>query len=203
MARITDYATLVTATTDYLARSDLSGYVPNFLQNAESKIYKSLRLRTMETALSVTISSGVAAVPSDYLELKFANVSVSPVVSLERTTAEYIYAQYPVRSGAEIPKFIARQGDSFIFGPYPGDYTITGIYYKLLTSLSSSNTSNWFITNAPEVLLYAACLEAQPFLVNDKRLPVWQQMLSESIETVRRAEYGEDWSGSNLAVKVG
>lgn len=203
MALITNYATLSTAVTDYLARSDLSGFVPNFIQNCESKVYKTLRLRTMETALSVTIAAGVAPVPADYLELKFANVSTVPVKSLERSTPEYIYAKYPVRSTAEIPVLIAREGDNFIFGPSPGNYTITGIYYKLLPSLSASNTSNWFITNAPELLLYGALLEAQPFLMNDKRLPVWQQMFGESMETVRRAEWGEDWSGSSLSVKAG
>jgi hypothetical protein len=203
MALITDYDTLKTAVGDYLARSDLSGFIPNFLQNGENKLYRHLRIRAMETSLSGTIGSGVLAVPSDYLELKFANVTTSPYVSLERTTPEFIYARYPVRSGAEIPKYIARQGDNFIFGPYPGDYSISGIYYKRLTSLSSVSTTNWFTTYAPEVLLYAALLEAQPFLMNDKRIPVWQAALAEAIDTVNMAERGENHSGSTLAVQAG
>lgn len=203
MALITDHATLTTAVGDYLARSDLSGFIPNFIQNGENKLYRRLRLRAMEETLSGTISSGTLAVPSDYRELKFANITTSPYVSLERKTAEWIYATYPVRSGAEIPKYIGRQGDTFIFGPYPGDYTISGIYYKRLTALSASNTTNWFTTYAPELLLYAALLEAQPFLMNDKRIPVWQSALADAIATVEEEEKFEQHSGSNLAVRPG
>lgn len=158
----------------------------------------------MEAALSVTISSGVAAVPSDYLDLKFANVSITPVVSLERVTSEYIYAAFPVRSGAGIPRYIARSGDSFIFGPYPGDYTITGLYYKRLTSLNStSNTTNWFTTNAPELLLYGALLEATPFLQDDARLATWGLFYKDAADSVMGSERQERWSGSTLAVKPG
>lgn len=203
MALIIDYSTLKTAVEDYLARNDLSSYVPNFIQNCEGKIYRKLRIRAMETALSGSISSGVLAVPTDYLALKFANIATSPYLSLERTTPEYIYAKYPVRSGAELPKYIAREAANFIFGPYPGDYSISGIYYKRLASLSDSNTTNWFTTYAPDLLLYGALLEAQPFLMNDKRIAVWQQFYGDAYSTVEDEENMEGRSGSNLSVKVG
>lgn len=203
MARITDYATLVTAIGDYLARSDLSGYIPNFLQNVEAKIYRSLRLRAQETALSGTIASGVLALPADYLELKHAYIDGSPITFLERSTPETIYKQFPVRSASGTPRLIATEGDNFIFGPYPDDtYSISGIYYKQLTSLSASNTTNWFTTNAPDVLLYGALLEAQPFLMNDKRIPTWMQFYQEALETVNRQERRQKYSGSTLAIRT-
>ena len=70
MAVITNYATLQTAIGDYLARDDLSGWIPNFIQNAENKLRRTLNLRNEETALSVSISSGVAAVPSAFKALR-------------------------------------------------------------------------------------------------------------------------------------
>jgi hypothetical protein len=205
MALITDYATLVTTITDYLARSDLSSYVPNFLQNCQGKIYRSLRLRAMETALSGTITGGVLAVPADYLELKYAYLTTSPSTFLERTTPELIYTKWRLRSASGRPLEIAREADNFIFGPYPDSstYTLAGIYYKQLTLLSASNTTNWFTTNAPEVMLYGALLEAQPFLMNDKRMPTWQMLYDQALETVKRADRRENHSGSTLATKVG
>lgn len=204
MALIVDYATLVTAITDYLARSDLSSFVPNFLQNCQGKIYRSLRLRTMETALSGSIAGGVLAVPADYLELKYAYLTTDPSTFLERTTPELIYTKWRTRSASGRPLEIAREAENFIFGPFPDDtYAVAGIYYKQLTLLSASNTTNWFTTNAPEVMLYGALLEAQPFLMNDKRLPTWQMLYDQALETVKRADRRENFSGSTLATKVG
>lgn len=203
MAAITDYATLVTAVGDYLARSDLSGFIPNFIQNSQGKLHRTLKIRAMEATLSGTIANGVLAVPTDYRQLKFANVNGNTLISLERTTPEYIYARYPARSGAADPKYIARVGDNFIFGPYPGDVDIIGTYYKRLPLLSASNTTNWFTENAADALLYGAVLEAQPFLMNDKRIPVWSELFTQSVNTIMDDDEEENHSGSNLSIKVG
>lgn len=205
MAIITSYATLQTAVGDYLGRSDLSTFLPNFTQNAEQTLYRSLRIRAMETALSGTISSGVLALPSDFLDLKFAYVNTSPVTSLDKVAPDYIYAKWPVRSGsAEIPTAIAVQGTNFIFGPYPGDYAILGIYYARLAALSASNTSNWFILNAPDLLLYGSLLEAESFLQGDPRIPMWKAYYDQAYRSVemqeRRGKYG---SGGSVATRLG
>ena len=71
MAIITNYSTLKTAVADFMARDDLTTFIPNFIENAERKLYRTLNLRNEETALSVSISSGVATVPSDFKMLKF------------------------------------------------------------------------------------------------------------------------------------
>lgn len=199
MAIITNYASLSTAVGDYLARSDLTGFVPNFIQNAESKLYRTLRLRTMETALSGTISGGVLAVPSGYLELKYAYVNQSPTEFLSRMPPEALYREYPNRSNTARPRAIAREASNFIFGPYPdANYSIAGIYYTRLTSLDAiTNTTNWFTDNAPDVLLYGALLEAVPFLKDDERIPVWRSYFDEAVGTVRREENRENSSGSS------
>lgn len=205
MAVITDYSTLKTAVADYLARSDLSGFVPNFIQNCESSIYKNLRIRAMENALSVTISGGVAALPTSpvFLELKYAYVNTSPIQSLDRVPPDQIYSRYPARSGtASIPRDIAVEGSNFIFGPYPGDYAIRGIYYGRLTALSDSNTTNWFTTYAPDLLLYGSLLEAQPFLMNDARIAVWQTFYQRAYDAVANEEKRQRSSGGSIATRV-
>jgi hypothetical protein len=40
MAVVTSYATLQTAVADYLARSDLTSFIPNFVQNFEEDFYR-------------------------------------------------------------------------------------------------------------------------------------------------------------------
>lgn len=205
MAIITTYATLQTAIGDYLNRSDLATFLPNFTQNAEQTLYRSLRIRAMETALSGTISSGVLALPADFLELKFAYVNTSPVKSLDKVPPDAIYAKWPVRSGsAEIPQAIAVEGTNFIFGPYPGDYAIKGIYYARLAALSASNTTNWFITNAPDLLLYGSLLEAESFILGDARIPFWKAYYDQAFRSVQMQERGAKYgSGGSIAQRLG
>lgn len=203
MAVITNYTNLQTAVGDYLARSDLSTFIPNFIQNAEEKLLRTLRLRFMETALSGTISSGVLALPSDYLELKYAYVNKAPIQWLKRVPPEEVYRDYPVRSGAEIPRVIAREGTNFIFGPYPAAYAIAGIYYAKPTLLrDDGDGSNWFTTDAPDLLLYASLMEAEPFLQNDARLQTWRLLYDDALTRVQVQEKEENYSGGSLAVRL-
>lgn len=204
MAVITDYASLVTAVGDFLNRSDLSSYIPNFLQNAESTIYKKLRIRAMENALSVTTSSGVAAVPTSpvFVELKYAYVNTSPVTPLARVPAEQIYEMFPNRTVSGTPQFIAVDGSNFIFGPYPSDgLTIKGSYYGRLTALGSGNTTNWFTTYAPDLLLYGCLLEAEPFLVGDQRIATWNSLFQRAYDAVNSEERRQQISGGKLSTR--
>lgn len=204
MAVITDYDTLSTAIGDYLARSDLTTFIPNFVQACEEKLLRELRLQFMETALSGTISSGVLAVPNDYLELKYAYVDKTPVQFLERTTPENIYRKYPVRSGSEIPRLIAREAGNFIFGPFPADHSIKGIYWAKPSLLrDDADGSNWFTTHAPDLLLYGSLMEAEAFIKDDPRLPIWQAAFLSALDRVKAQERRENASGGSLAVKLG
>lgn len=204
MARITDYATLVQAVQDYLARSDLAGFVPNFIQNCESKIYMDLNLNCMETALSGTIdANGHLAVPADFNSLRFAYIASTPITWLTPEPIEALYRGYPTRSSSGLPKFIAIEGSNFIFGPFPDSgYTVQGIYYAMLPALSSTNTTNWFITNAPDLLLYGALLEAEPFLGVDERIQTWGTLFNGAFERVERNENRSRHSGGSLAARV-
>lgn len=196
---ISSYSELQTAVGNWLNRSDLTSYIPDFIMLGERRIYRTLRIRTMETALSSTISSGVIAVPSDYVELKFSYVDGTPTQFLQRKKAEFIYEKYPTRSSTAKPKYIAREGSNFIFGPYADSaYTVKGIYYARLSALSGSNTTNWFTTNAPDILLWAALCAAEPFLRNDERLAMWNAQFDASAKSIQAEDDQEDHSGGAI-----
>ena len=198
------YSDLQTAVANWLNRSDLTTYVPDFIALAEERIYNRLRVRAMEAALNSTISSGVIAVPADYIELKSAYVDGSPTYLLERGSVEDVYAKYPTRSAQGKPLYIAREGSNFIFGPYPDSaYTIKGIYYKRLTALSNSNTSNWLTTNAPSLLLFGSLCEAIPFLKDDARVGIWEQKYAQALDVTNRTDKREGLSGSSLTMSAG
>ena len=98
----------------------------------------------------------------------------------------------------------AREGETLIFGPYPDSaYTIKGRYYKKLDALSDSNTTNWFITNAPDLLRYAALCEAAPYIQNDARINVFESKYQMAKERIKRTDRMEATSGSLITAKAG
>lgn len=204
MAAITDYASLITEVGAWLHRgTSLDDEIEGFIQLGENRIYRDLRVRQMETALSSTIASGVIAVPSGYLDMKFAYINGSPMVKLQRKDAEWIYYNYPTRSADGTPRFFAREATNFIFGPYPDSaYTVKGVYYKKLDALSDSNTSNWLITDVPDLILFASLCEAAPWTQDDARIPLWEKKYAQIKDRVQRNDVEEEFSGSPLATTV-
>ena len=184
-----------------MARDDLTTFIPNFVQNAENKLYRTLNLRNEETALSVSVSSGVGAVPADFKALKFAYVPDSPAILLKWVPLEEVYRDYPLRSGASTPQVISREGANFVFGPYAKDFTLTGVYYAKHDPLRTTDP-NWYVTNAPEVLLYGSLLEAAPFIQDDARLPVWQQLYTDAVRSLRKENRNAEYSRGQLQQRV-
>lgn len=200
---IATFAQLKTAVASFLHRSDLTSSIPDFIRLGEDRIYRELRIRAMETSLNTPIAAGVIAVPADYIEMKHVYIDGSPVQYLQRKPPEWIYENYPTRSADGQPKFMAQEAGNFIFGPYPDStYTVRGVYYKRLTALSDSNTTNWFTTNASGILLFAALLEASPFVKNDERVVLWDAKYEEEKKGIEDEEKRERFSGSHLGMSI-
>jgi hypothetical protein len=201
---ITSYSELQTAIANWLNRSgdtDLTSVVPDLIMLCENRIYRELRIRPMEVALNSTISSGVIAVPANYVELKFTYIDGSPVQRLTKKDPGWIYENYPDRAAEGLPNFIAREVDNFIFGAYPdSSYTVKGVYYQRLPALSVSNTTNWFITNAPDLLLFGSLCEAEPFLKNDDRIQLWEAKYKTIKDQIINQDKQEAYSGSPVTV---
>lgn len=195
---VSNYSELQTAVANWLHRSDLGTVIPDLILFGEKRIFREIRVRDMETALNSTIASGVIAVPSDYLDLKFAYVDGNPTQQLQRATASQVYNEYPLRTSTAKPRLIAREGSNFIFGPYPDSaYTIKGIYYAEPTSIQS--TSNAVFVANPDLYLFASLVEAAKYINDQQRLALWEEQYQQAKMLVQKqeTEYG---SGGGLTV---
>ena len=196
---LSTYADLQSAIATWTKRADMSTYAADLITVAEGRIFKELRCKEMEAALNVTISSGVATIPTDYAELKYAYIDGTPTVMLQRKDPSWIYLNYPLRSAQGKPKFVARDVGSFIFGPYPDSgYTVKGTYYKKLASISSS--ANDLFTNNPDIYLAASLAEAFRFLRNDKLMKYWDDRYLAIKSEVSAQDKAERISGGPLTM---
>ncbi len=203
MAVISSYTTLLTAITDYLARSNLASFAPNFVQNWEERFYRQPKNfgRWMETSGTIgTVASSVVAVPAAYLGLKVAYINGSPSTRLERVTLDQMYGRYPRGGDTGLPEWISRDGANFVFGQEPDSaYVLKGTYWAkptVLRSFTGDAAAHWLIVNAPDLVLYGSLLQAEPFSKNDIRIPVWQQLYNDSLQDYRDLHVEEDQSGS-------
>jgi hypothetical protein len=187
---------------DYLARSNLTTFVPNFIQSWEEDFYREPKNfgRWMEVALSSVIASSVIAVPSDYMALKYVYVNGSPSSRLDRVSLNQIYGTYPRGGDTGIPRWIARDASNFVFGPAPDStYTIKGTYWGKPTNLRSSATdasAHYMIVNASDVCLFGSLIQAEAFIKNDGRIGMWKTMHDNALDSYRRLQRDEDQSGS-------
>jgi hypothetical protein len=183
-----------------MARSDLTAAIPGFVQSFEERFLSDPENHAvwMESALSVTLSNNVAALPSDYLGLRIAYFSTYP--PLKRITLEQLYARYPRGGGsAGVACFIARNGSNFEFGPQTQSGTLAGTYYAkptLLRNFGSDAAAHFLIVNFPQMCLWGSLLAAEAFIKNDPRLPMWAQAYAMEVDTYRNRFAAEKYSGS-------
>jgi hypothetical protein len=91
----------------------------------------------------------------------------------------------------------------FQLTPVPdGIYTLKLLYYSAPAYLSSSNTTNVFLNTAPDALLYASLIEAEPYLMNDARINTWGTMYDRAISSLTKSDENTQYSGVPLAMKL-
>ena len=201
---ITTYSDLKTSVANYLARSDLTSQIPDFIQFAEIQLRRELRIRQMLSSATLTTTGGTATVnlPSDFLELKNIYVDGDPTWTLTYLTPSTL-----VRNGrtyeAGKPLYYTILASQVKFGPTPDTtYSVPLLYYAAPAFLSDSNTSNVFLANCPDLLLYGSLAEAEPYLMNDARLATWQAMYDRGLLGLRESDDRGEFSASPLTMSV-
>jgi hypothetical protein len=173
---ISTYAELKTSIASWLDRSDLTDIIPDFIVLAETRHRRDFKIRRMETRVTASTIADTEyySLPDNYVAMRNIQLNTDTKTSLEYMTPEQMDR---IRGGSSTgkPKAYSIMGDTFQLRPIPdGVYQIEMLYYKYFTALSDSNTTNDMLTYHPDLYLYGALVEAEPYLQNDKRIQVWQ-----------------------------
>lgn len=198
------YADLQTSIASYLARSDLTSQIPDFIKFAETRLRRDLRIRQMISLATITATAGTSTVsiPSDFLEARDFIVDGNPVQPLNYVSPA-LYSRNTRNAQSGKPLDYTVLASTFKLAPAPDTaYTMTLTYYAAPAYLSDSNTSNLFLTVCPDLLLYAALVEAEPFLMNDARINTWGSMFDRSLASLIKSDEEGQYSGVPLAMRV-
>ena len=198
----TSYSDLKTTIASYLARSDLTSVIPDFIRLAEERLRRDLRTREMLVVATATTTAGNSTVglPTNFLEMRDIHLNTNPIASLSYEAPNAFYASTRTTESG-LPKTYTVLASEIQFSPIPdGVYTAQMLYYAKPTLLSDSNASNVFLANFPDALLYASLGEAEPYLMNDARLQVWASLYDRSITSISSSDQASEYSGQPMSM---
>ena len=201
------FTELKDAIADWLDRSDLTARIPDFIALAEARINRELRIRPMEvrSTMYATVDQQYFNLPGGYIQMRNIQLNTNPTTPLEYITPEMLDRLYGSTTTGK-PRAYTLIGDEIQLAPIPDSaYQIEMAFYEKFTPLgdgtSGTVTNNWLTANAPDVLLYGALMEAEPFIKNDERIPVWLNGYSNAIDKLQRQDQRDRHSGSAMRVR--
>ena len=202
MAFFTDYTTLQATIASYLARTDLTAEIPEFIRLAEDRLLRDLRIRPLIKVATAETSAGDATVslPSDFVYMKDLHIQGNPPQTIKfLSTSNFFRNAQTAVSG--LPNRYTLLGAEFQFAPIPdGVYTLQMVYFHQPDYLSDTNASNLWLANTPDLLLYAALGEAEPFLMNDERLNTWASMYDRGMMALRKSDDESEYTAQPLTI---
>jgi len=184
------YANLQLSIAVWLMRDDLTSNIPDFITLCESRCNRRLRVREMETSVTLTPVNNVCTLPSDFLEARSVRGSTDPVsvltpLSLDMAADSFNTAGYPFHFTIQGNSLMARA---------PTTSNIVLDYYGKIPALTNGNTTNWLLLKAPEIYLYGSLLESAPFMEDDNRLATWISLYKAAVDELQQADTRAMWS---------
>lgn len=193
------YANLQTAIINHAWRTGddiFTAAVPDLITLLETRLNRRLRIKQQETSATITLTSGVGTLPSDYLQWRDIKADSDPAISLKPMPASYGQTEYPNASGGYANHFYIV--DDQITTVPASDANLTITYYANIPVLSVGSPTNWLLTLAPDLYLYGALMESAPFMMDDPRLATWGTLFESALKDVQDTNFKANFSKSTM-----
>jgi hypothetical protein len=203
---LTTYAELKTSVGDWLNRTDLATAISDFVSLAEAQIERQLRTRQMIVRANAVFAAAAeyGTVPDDFLETKSIKLNTNPITNLSFQTIDAMDSlSNTTYLSSGKPLYFSIVGGQIRLLPIPdGEYTAELVYYAKLAKLSNTNTTNWLLTQAPDVYLYGSLLQAAPYLQDDARISVWSSLYQAGLDQLQIADDRGSTSGGAILARA-
>ena len=191
MSATMTYSQLVEDVKQYAERFDQPFIVqiPRFIALAENRIAAEVRglgyVRYVSS--NFTPADPVVAKPARWRETSsWFYVKNGSVVFLKQRGYSYVRSYWPDLSQTGDPVYYSDYDyEHLLVVPTPAEpLTFELAYFERPLPLGESNQVNWTTQYAPQLLLYASLLEAQPFLKRSERIAEFQGLFDRAAAAV-------------------
>ena len=175
---VSTYTELKTAVAEWLHRDGMSSRAPDFIQQGEAWLNRKLRTMDMEEryAFNMGVVNRFQSLPTGYLELQ----SLYYTNPHEEITFVEPSRMTALINGSGKPEWFTIK-DGIEFDCIPSDtYACEMHYFKAMDI--AGDTTNWLLTNHPDVYLYASLAAASVYVVDDARIPTIKALLNEYVQ---------------------
>jgi hypothetical protein len=182
---ISTYNELKTAIASWLARDDLSAFIPDFITLFEASACRELRVRPAEATAMITPSSGAAALPADFLATRRLTWTGSLNRDLEYVHPVWFAQNYPT-SAAGTPAVYTIEGGTLKVRPV-SDVPLELLYRAKTPAVSGA--LNWLFTNHPDVYLFGSLAEASMFNKDPENAALWEGRRDKVYQSIKGADF--------------
>lgn len=192
MATNMNYDSLKTDVERYLERGSSAAsdpavfaQIPRLINAAERKIMQSLKLQGSIESLTdpAGFTNGVSVIAKpDRWRLTISMFYGTGTGNSTRTPVfprsyEYCRSYWPDPTVTGPPEFYSDYTlQSFLIVPTPNQtYSLELMAYMQPELLDAANQENFFTVYCGNLILYSTLLEAEPYLKNDSRVPLWKE----------------------------
>ena len=199
---IDTYANLKTSIETWLDRDDLTDQIDDFIDIAEARHQREVRLREMLLRQTLIINNRYVDVPSDFLEAKIIRIQTDTArFPLTQVNVEELSRRSKVVDG--LPAFFNVHAQIEFDREPDQSYTGEIIFYTPLDALGSSNSSNELLERAPDVYLYSALAASAPLLHEDERIQTWEGLYTRARDDLNLLEKRSQQVGAAIATTAG
>ncbi len=185
-----NYGDLRTHFIALLNRSDITNALANtFLDQAISRIQRTLRTPDMERQQSYSISTQTASIvmPSDLLEIMDIYYDKTALVRIPL----HEMLEHKTSAASGTPEFFTRERSNIILYPEPASGSVIVDYYGTFAAMTEDSDENVLAAVASDLITYGALTYASDYFI-DERSPLfeskYQSFLAEIKEQAQSAE---------------
>lgn len=157
----TTYEELKIALPIAMNRDDVeeAGIMPEKIALVERMFQREILIPEREGVTTLSPVTNTVALPADFHGLRTVYVDGATDVPLKQVTTTELRALYPT-SATGIPCHFAIEGENMLLGPYPSASTsIKLTYIQKFTPLSDAVSTNWLLTDHPDVYMHFCLAE--------------------------------------------
>lgn len=212
------YSALKTKLKAWLRRgSDLDSYLADFINGAIWELERTYDFEHMcirKSNVSVTLGASTITMPTEFANIKnikwafFVASDGSRLPMRVEQEAQAIYTYPDLTNDKNEPCLLSiidtdtRTTKQLLIRPsasYAGNIDMVARVYS--TELSGDTDTNAWTDSMWPLTLWAACMQASPYLVNDERIPVWEKKMERALALATKAQKSAKLSGPGQHVK--